>query len=322
MKIKELYNLKSFQDANDSGKRVGIFTDAAANGVVLAQNLRHVDLTIFEKLYPELVVFNMGLTIDNAGGYANVIDSLRLNEQGDFKTSGDIDSNKGKISLSGDKSFLNVLSREAHAEWSRTEVEQANLQNINLVNKYLSTVDKVYKRNIDKIVLTGIDDYASSTGLLNYSGFTSAGASGAVSTLSGQDAYDEVAEFITDQHNGVNNTAGYMADKIIFPVSVMNALQRKILNSAGSSKSVLTALRENFVGVEFLSTFRAESVGGSTVTLAIASSEQAVKIRIPQPLEISEIVKISGFDYRVDAAYRVAGADILENSAGRILTGF
>ena len=322
MKIKELYNLKSFQDANASGKKVGIFTDAAANGVVLAQNLRHIDLTIFEKLYPELVVFNMGLTIDNAGGYANVIDSLRLNEQGDFKTSGDIDSNKGKISLSGDKSFLNVLSREAHAEWSRTEVEQANLQNINLVNKYLSTIDKVYKRNVDKIVLTGIDDYAASTGLLNHAGFTAAAASGAVSTLSGQDAYDEVAEFITDQHNGVNNTPGYMADKIIFPVSVMNALQRKILNSAGSSKSVLSALKENFAGVEFLSTFRAESVSATTVTLAIASSEQAVKIRITQPLEISEIVKISGFDYRVDAAYRIAGADILENSAGRILTGF
>ena len=317
MLIKQLYKLDTFLKVKDSS----IFTDTASSGTVLAEKLRHVDPKIFEKLYPELTAFTMGLTIDNSGGYANVIDSLRLNEQGEFKNSGDIDSNKGKISLSGEKSFLNVLSREAFAKWSRTEVEQANLQNINLVNKYLATTDKVYKRELDEIIMIGIPEYASSTGLLNHAGFISSAASGAVETLSGQDAYDEVAEFITAQHNGVNNTPGYMADKVIFPVSVMNTLQRTILNSAGATKSVLSALKENFVGVQFISSFRAESVGGGSVTLAISSSDQAVKIRIPQPLQISEIVKVSGFDYRVDAAYRAAGSDVLENSAGRILTG-
>jgi len=317
MLIKQLYNTKSFEDVGKSQ----VFTDAAASGVVLAENLRHVDPQIFEKLYPELVAFSMGLSIDNSGGYVNVLDSLRLTEQGEFKTSGDIDSNKGKISLSGDKSYLHVLSKEAYVKWSRTDVEQANLQNINLVSKLLATGDKIYKREVDEAILIGISDYSASTGLLNYGSFTSSGASGAIGTLTGQEAYDEVAEFITDQHNGVNNTKGYMADKVIFPVSVMNVLQRTILNSAGATRTVLTALKENFSEIQFLSTFRAESVGGSSVTLAIASSDQAVKIRVPQPLQVSDIVMVSGFDYRIDMAYRIAGADILENSAGRLLTG-
>ena len=46
-----------------------------------------------------------------------------------------------------------------------------------------------------------------------------------------------------------------------------------------------------------------------------------MKMRIPVPLTVGEIVKMSSFDFRVDSKYRIAGLDILEDSGGRILTG-
>ena len=44
-------------------------------------------------------------------------------------------------------------------------------------------------------------------------------------------------------------------------------------------------------------------------------------MRIPQPLTIGEIIKVGSFDFHVDSKYRIAGLDVLENTAGRLLTG-
>jgi hypothetical protein len=44
-------------------------------------------------------------------------------------------------------------------------------------------------------------------------------------------------------------------------------------------------------------------------------------MRIPQPLTIGEIVRRGSFNHAVDYKYRIAGLDVLEDSAARILTG-
>ena len=318
MLIKDLYNLDSFKSFEKKAKPY--FADASP-GVVLSRNLTGVDPKLFQKLYPELSFLNSGIFIDNSGGYVQRIQSLRVLTQGNFTNSGDISGNKGKISLTAEDSFLKVIEREAFSDWSDTDVQQAALQNIPLISKRFQGHDRKFKENIDEIGFIGIPDYASSKGLLNYEGFTSSAASGAIETLSAQDKYDVISDLIIAQRNAVNNTPGYAANRVIMPVRVMNVLQSTILNSANGSFSVLKALQSNYPEVIFSTTFRAESVGGSSVTVAYSNDENVMKMRIPQRLTIGEITKPTSFDFRFDSKFRIAGLDILEDLAGRLLTG-
>lgn len=319
MKIGQLYNLDAFQAFADSGKRPG-FADSYA-GTVLARNLTAVDPRIFEKKFPELTFVGSGIEADNSGGYARRIQSLRLQALGGFTTAGDISSNKGKISLAGEDNFLKVIERESHSEWSDSEIKEAELQNINLPSRYVQNHNMLYMREVDAIGYTGVPDVSGSTGLLNHSGFTSDSATGAIGTLTAQEMYDDISDLITSQWNAVNNTPEYKANRVDMPVYALNTLSKTILNTASGSESVLRALQGNFPGVEFRGTFRADDVGGSSATVAYTNNSEGMIMRIPQPLTIGEIIKQNSFDFRVDSKYRIGGLDVLDDTAGYILTG-
>lgn len=321
MKIGNIYDLDSFQRFLDSGKKAG-FADAYA-GSVLARNLTAVDPQIFEKKYPDLVFVNSGIVADNSGGYARRIQSLRKREQGGFSTAGDASGNKGKISLAGEDSTINVVEREAHSIWTDSEVKEAELQNLNLVSDYVTAHNSIYLREVDEIGYLGIPDKAASKGLLNYAGFTSGAATGAIGTLTAQQMYDDISDLIQSQHNAVNNTPEYMANRVDTPIYVLNLLAATILNTAAGSSTVLTALKANYPGIEFRGTFRADDAGGAGVshTVAYSNNNEAMKMRIPTPLTVGEIIKQGSFDFRVDSKYRIAGLDVLEDTSGYILTG-
>lgn len=319
MKIGQVYDLKSFAAFLDSGKAPG-FADSYA-GVVLARNLTAVDPKIFEKKYPELTFINSGIDADNTGGYARRIQSLRVRELGGFANAGDTAGNKGKISLTGEDNTIPVIVREAHSEWSEDEIKEAELQNINLVSQYVAAHNRIYMREIDSIGFLGIA--GKSTGLLTYGGFNSGGGTGAIAGLTAKQMYDDFADLITTQWNGVNNTPEYKANRVVTPVYVINTLTATMMDTTAGPASVMNALKANFPGVEFFGTHRADDAGGAGVshTVAYSNNPDAMKMRIPVPLKISEIVKVSGFDFRVDSKYRVAGLDVLEDTAGEILTG-
>lgn len=317
MKLGQIYNLKSFSRFCDSASAPG-FADASA-GALLARSLTAINPKIFEKRYPELSFINSGIDVDNSGGYARRIQSLRLIDEGGFTTAGDASTNKGKISLSAEDSFLPVIVRESHSIWTDDEIKEAELGNINLPSRFIAAHNKIYLRELDEIGLVGKDEI--SEGLLNNSLFDSSSASGAITTLTPQEMYDEMATLITDQHNSVLNTPEYMANRVAMPTAVMNTLKVTILNSAAGSSSVLRALQDNFPGVVFYESFRAASVGGASATVAYSNSDDSMVMRVPVPLTIGEVVKLNSFDFRVDSKYRVAGLDVLEASSGRILTG-
>ena len=97
-------------------------------------------------------------------------------------------------------------------------------------------------------------------------------------------------------------------------------------NTAAGSSTVLKALRDNYPDVKFMSTFRADTVanGGNlaaSTVVAFNNNEESMKLRIPVPLTIGEIIKPSSFAFRVDSKFRIAGLDILESTSGRKLTG-
>lgn len=321
MNFDNLYDIDRYQAFIDSIK-TSSFADAYA-GTVLARSLTQVDPQIFEKKYPELSFINSGITADNSGGYARRIQSLRKRGQGGFTTAGDASSNKGKISLASEDNTLLVIERESHSIWTESEIKEAALQNINLVSDYIREHNSIYLREVDYIGYLGIPDKPSSTGLLNYAGWTSVAATGAIGTLTAQQMYDDIAGLLTTQKNAVNNTPEYTANRVDMPIYVLNILQATMLNTAAGSSSVLRALQDNFLGVEFRGTFRADNAGGAGVshTVAYSTSSESMKMRIPTPLTVGDIIKQGSFDFRVDSKYRIAGLDVLEDTAAYILTG-
>jgi len=317
MKIGQLYNLDKFKAFKDSAKQSG-FTDSDA-GVILSRFLTAVNPRLFEKKYPELAFVNSGIQANNIGGYARRIQSLRLIDRGDFADTDDQDTNKGLISLTAEDNYLRVYPKTAHSIWTDDDIKEAELAHINLVERYVATHNKVYLQTVDKIGFLGHDGQA---GLLNNAGFAVTAASGKAETLKGADLYNEIASLIIDQRSGVNNTPEYSADTVVMPIRAMNVLAGTLLNAnAYTSKSVLAALQDNFPDVKFIATFRAENVNGASATVAFATDDNSMVMRIPVPLTIGEIVNTSSFTYRVDSKFRIGGLDVLENAAGRILTG-
>jgi len=312
-KLETLVALTSFAALADSAKN---FTDGV--GVVLARNLEHVTPKIFEQKYPDTTFLQTGITVDNSGGFAEVITKRKQSVQADLNFGGsDRGANKGKISLGREKDTISVYGDTRFSEWTETELKQAKHENINLVTEYIKGHFKVYNELIDK---AGYEGVLGNKGLLTYTGFASASASGAIRSLTAQAMYDEFSALIVDQWNGVNNTSGYMANVVVTSPVVINKLSTTMLNTAGSTKSVLKALQDNFAGVKFVGTAKAYD-GTSSTAVAIANGEDAVTFRVPQRLTIGEIIKKSSFKYEVESMFRVAGIDVSEDTAGRRLLG-
>ena len=315
MKIGNLYNLQSFQGFLDSHRKQG-FADGYA-GTVLARNLTQVDPTILERKYPELTFVNSGIQADNSGGYARRIQTLRTRETGQFRTAGDSSSEKGKISMAAEEKDLKVISREAESHWDEDDVRESELQGINLPARYVENHNRIYMREVDEIGYLGIE---GNDGLANYAGVTSNSASNSVDALTSVEKYEEIAELITGQRNGVNNTPEYAATNVDMPVRVMNDLAASILDTTAGRSSVLAALEGNFPGVRFNASFRLDEPATS-VTIAYNNSADAMKMRLPVPLTIGEVVRLTSFKFHVESKYRIAGLDLFEPAAVRYLTG-
>jgi hypothetical protein len=317
MKVKEIYNLDSYKaiDGHIASHLNKTFKDTAYAGLVLSRNLEYVDPTIFEKKYPEAVFMNSGVTIDNTGGYADTITSLRINGQGSFAESGDSSSDKGKISIYGEDSSIKTRQKEAFSEWTNTDMRKALLQNIPLASTLFQTTNQIYVRELDSIGFLGIGTHK---GLLNYAGFNTTAAAGVVTGLTSQAMYDEISDLILLQWDSVSNTPEYMANKCTMPTTVFNHYQKEMLNTASGSSTVLKALRDNYPSVDFNSSFRANS---PSKTVAYSTGADVMKFRLPKPLEVSEIVKVTGTRHRVDYDYIVGGLDVLVDEGAQILTG-
>ena len=319
MKPSKLYDGQSFADLSASANK-SIFKDAST-GIALARNLIAIDPKILTKQYAELSLVNSGITVSNYGGYANKIETLRVSEEGDFALASDLSDGAGKISISAENSLLDVFQYKGTSSWSDTEIKQAQMAsqgNIKLVDRFIQTKRKLYLQKVDAIGYLG---HAGTSGLLNTPFFTNTVATGAIATLTPQQAYNEIATLITDQRNIVNNTPAYSCDTVVLPTTILNKLNTLILNTAAGSSTVMKALQDNFKDVKFVSSFRANNVGGASKVVAYSTNEDAMVMRIPVPLTIGEIIRDGSFEYAVDSMFRIAGIDILEPSSGRILTG-
>jgi len=318
-RVKSLYGVASFDAATAYAKKN--FKDAG--GIILARNLEHVSAEIFTQEFAGLTFLQQGIAVNNEGGYATSIRKLKLRTEGGFRESGSNTNTTGKITLSGEDDSIPVFTMEGESDWSEIELKQAELENINLPSRFFEGHAELYNRKIDDLGYLGqvrTDGSQKTTGLLNYSDFTS-GASVTTAILStGQALYDEIAELLIGQWAGVLNVDTYKADRVVMPSSVYNICSTKILNSAGSEMSVLRALQSNFPTVTFGLTTKAEDVSGNSVTVAFSSNRRALQFRLPVPLNISSVDQ-RGFKYYVESYFGVAGLDVIEDDAAQILKG-
>jgi hypothetical protein len=318
-RVQSLYGIKSFDAAAVYAKKN--FKDEG--GIILARNLEHVSAEIFTQEFAGLTFLNQGIAVNNEGGYATSIRKLKLRTEGGFRESGSGTNTTGKITLSGEDDSIPVFTMEGESDWSEIELKQAELENINLPSRFFEGHAELYNRKIDDIGFLGqvrTDGSQKTTGLLNYSGFTSNSAVKTAALSTGQELYEEIAELITAQWAGVLNVDSYKADRVTMPASVYNICSTKILNSAGSEMSVLRALQSNFPTVTFGLTTKSEDVGGDSVTVAFSSNRRALQFRLPVPLNVSSVDQ-RGFKYYVESYFGVAGLDVIEDDAAQILTG-
>lgn len=316
--IKSVYDLKSFSDKAAFAKKT--FKDAG--GIILARNLEHVNSEIFTQEFAGLTFLQGGIVVNNEGGYATSVTKLKLKAEGGFRESGTNTNTTGKITLSGESDSIPVFTLEGESDWSEIELKQAELQNVNLPSRYFEAHAELYNRKIDELGYLGqtrTDGTQKTLGLLNY-GFVASAAGDTAANLSGDNLYQAIADLITDQWAGVFNVETYKADRVVMPDTVYNICAKKILNSNGSEMTVLRALQTNFPTVTFGLTTKARDVGGTSRTTAYSSNRRAMQMRIPTPLNVSSVDQ-RGFKYYVESYFGVAGLDVIEDTAGRHLTG-
>jgi hypothetical protein len=311
-KLGQIYNLDSFDSAKNYFKSLD-----SNGGTVLARNLEHISSEVFEQRIAGLSFLTAsGIVINNEGGYAKAITKLKSNIQGDFKDAGDNTNGKGKISMGVEDDTMPVFMKEAVSDWSETELNRASLENRNLVSEYLRGHDQKYKEQIDKIGYLGIE--GKSKGLLNNTLFASSGATGVFSGLTAQEMFDEVATLVQDQRTAVLNDEMFSADRVAVHPDTYNILSKTYVNTAGSLTTVREAL-ERTLNITFVITSKCD-ISGVKRIVAYSSQRQAIQMRIPVALKISNQYQIGGFRYGIESMFAVAGCDLIESLSGKILT--
>ena len=318
--IKQLYDLEGFKTFTDS---LQIKAKDSA-GLMLERQLQYLSPKLFERKYPDLRLLNTGISINNEGGYANTITSLRTSATGSFIEAQNRSANKGMISVEIGDSTAKVFDYSAGSTWSHAEVKTAELQGINLVNRFIKAHNEIYLHNLDSIGLVGADGLNGSgpaTGLLNHPGFVSSTAA-AHGSGSAEDDYNVVSNLISSQQSDVDGTEAYSASVVLMSIPAFKHLETTPFNATmGAGQTILSVLKMNFPNVSFQSSPRCNSVGGSSVTIAFSVNEESMVLRIPVPLFFSPIEQ-QGLSFMTESAFRYAGVDVLEDKAGKIVTGF
>ena len=325
--LNTFYNFTSFKNAQ-SNVEVD-FKDNEA-GTILARNLEVIDPTIFKQEYSGLTFLQSGVIANNIGGYAEVITKIKRKIVGNFTDGDDNDNGTGKISVAAEKDTIPVYYKEAFSAWTNMEIKQAEMENRNLVSEFIEGHTELYNRNIDEIGYVGQfykDGTSKTTGLLNFSGFTATAAAGKIDTLTAEAAYNAIKDLITRRRVAAKGNTVLSPTNVVMPTRVYEYISGTIINTAGTSLSILETLESKYPNISFNATDKAEKIADGGQFLALSSTvcysnnSRAMVMRIPTPLEIGEIIKPSSFKFRVDSFYRIAGLDVIENDAGEILTG-
>lgn len=108
----------------------------------------------------------------------------------------------------------------------------------------------------------------------------------------------------------------FSCDTLLMPLSRYNAAKDKLLDSAGSSKTVLTAFRENNPGIDVQPWEKLETAGGTGAPrmIAYAKSAEVLEAVIPQEYEQMPVER-KGFELVTDCWATCGGVKIYQPAA-------
>lgn len=322
MLLSQKYNLKSISDIKNT-QISDIATSNVVNsdgGILLQRHLTHVNPKVLEKKFPQLATHNFKLEVDNSGGYADRIQSLRTVVQGDFS---EVGSAGGKTTIDVEDTTIPSFFKDSLVKWDTVGLNRALRGNFNIVDRSLAGVVQVYNQEIDTAIIIGLDDVGIK-GLSNNVHYTTVIESGGFQALSATQQYNLITEHINAQHNSVNasvddkddkkTTSVYAANICLMPTSIFNIIQKNILNEFNNA-SVLRVLRTNLPSVNFI-----HSAKLTDEMVIFSNSEDSISLRIPVPMFFSPIYN-KHFDFSTKAMYGIAGVDVLEPASGLIVSG-
>ncbi len=322
MKYNQLFDIPGLKKFSDSASKL----KSKDAGILLPRHLTFVSPEVLTVEYPDLVFAQLGMKVDNSGGYARQIQTIRTSGKGGFGPKGD---NSGTITLTSEEGTIQVISRNTKMKWDTDEVEEAKIANINIVEKYMTFALERFNDDIDDAALIGLideDEGIVTTGLANNAKYITSANTTKWSAVGDADAkYDFIADEITAQHNLVNNTNQYKANICLLPTSIFLDIQNTIKNTY-SDGSILSVLRKNFQDVTFLHSPKLEQItkaGASAASdhiVIFSSKPKSIAYRLPKTFTLSPIAQL-GEDFMTTASYRTGGIDILEDSSGRIIMG-
>jgi hypothetical protein len=304
-KLSDKYNIKSFSDVHRQPVVDG-------GGVLLSRHLTYVHPEIFKQQYADLIFDKVGLTIDNSGGAAPYIQSLRKRVEGGF---GDVGTDSGKISFSVEDSLLPVYDRDAKLRWHKRDVDRARIAKISLVAENFSAVNIAYNQELDTALVNGLPS-KNMKGLTSNTHYAVDTDTEDLSAAEAKQIFNWTVGHINSQLSEVNNTKAYMANICLMSVDFYNKCSGLTLNTF-TSESVLDVLRKRFKYMRFLSSAK---VADDEMVL-FSNDRQAACYRIPLPLEIAPIDR-EGWTFKTECLYAIGGLDVLEPSSGRIVKGF
>jgi len=279
-------------------------------GAFVKESLIKMSKTIHEYMPPSATYLQLGMTIDNTGGYYNQIKSLRITGEGEHEEIGTSGQGGGKISYIGEESFIDVKGYEGNSDYTVTELNQAKIEGINLYSRLVGIHNKKYQERIDKM------GYATLFDVNN-------GFERKTSTTKWRDMDDEelsntLRNLILQQRSDLNS--GYHCNVLIVP-SELKLRCDSADYKAESEMSISEKLKKT-LGVSIIGTFRATKAGavGTDLALALNTNPNAIAVRIPKRFSLSPTHRL-GNRFYFESSFRFAGTDILEVSAGMILEG-
>lgn len=298
LKATKLYDYDSFMSA--SREVEASFRDAQ-QGAIARESLMATTKGLHVYMPSKMTLLNLGIGVDNTGGYANKIKSLRLTGTGGFVEVGTSSTTQGRIGIASDTSEILVKGYEAESLYSDTEIGQAQLENRNLYSELIGVHQRKYIETIDEL------GYKT---LVEASSFDTQNVNKKWKDMTDEEVYKLLKDGIVAQHSNVSDA--YYADTIVLDPTGYTRVHTSDYK-ADSELTIAQKIIRDF-GIKFQVSFRLKGETSST-GLILNTRNESLMIRIPQRLKISKVYNL-GSKHGFDSGFRVAGVDILEEGSG------
>jgi hypothetical protein len=277
------------------------------NGAISPETLRKLATDILDFVPSDVTFGDIGLRVDTTGGWANWIISLRRNVRGDFKKTGDTADTKGVITVGGESTSIQVFGYEAKSSFDITNLEQARIEGRNILNELHQAHTIKYFEKVDELVYKGLFD----------SDLERDDSAKTWDTMDDNEKLTAIYNLLKAQRAGKSRK--FWADTLIVDDGMFQDISTTDYSTLKEG-TIAEKISKTF-GVNIVSSWRLIGYGTGTdkrVIGAVSSADWAIRNRIPIRLKISPTHK-EGFDTSFKGIFRVAGADILDLGAGRIL---